>query len=347
MVDRRTLNRTLLQRQFLLDRVDGEPLWLVEHLVGLQGQATLPPYVALWSRLRDFDHASLTALLESREAVRIVVMRGTIHVLSAADCLELRPLVQPVLDRTLKGADFAKRVHDVPHDDIAEAAHAVLTGSDPVDNKQLGLALAQKFPGHRSGDLANIARVLLPLVQVPPRGLWKRSGSPTYALAQDWLDAPLSEQPDLAEVVRRYLRAFGPANAADVSTWCGLTGTAAVMRELDLVRLRDEDGRELFDLEDMALAAPDTPAPVRLLGQYDNVFLSHRDRSRIFDERYRSWWMGPNGVAGAAVLVDGFLEGLWRVEDGRVHLDLFRKLTRAEQTDVEAEVARLEQFLAH
>lgn len=347
MVSKRVLNRTLLDRQFLLDRVDRSPLWMTEHLVGLQAQVTLPPYVGLWSRLRDFDPAALTGLIESRQLVRIVVMRGTIHLLSAADCLELRPLTQEVLTRTLQGADFGKRVHGLPLDELAATAHEILSGN-VLGNKELGLTLADRFPEHRPGDLANTARVLLPLVQVPPRGLWKRSGGPTYALAPDWLGAPLSTRPDFAEVVRRYLRTFGPATAADINTWCGRTGVAATLEELDdeLVRYQDESGRTLFDLAGLSLADPDLPAPVRLLGQYDNVFLSHKDRSRVFDDAYRSSWMGANGVAGAAVLVDGFLEGLWRVVDGRVVTDMFRELTKVEQRDVDAEVSGLEAFLA-
>lgn len=341
------LNRTLLDRQFLLGHVDRSPLWMTEHLVGLQAQVTLPPYVGLWSRLRDFDPAALTELIESRQLVRIVVMRGTIHLLSAADCLELRPLTQDVLTRTLQGADFGKRVPAATRDDIAATAREMLSGRT-VTNTELGLALADRFPGYRPGDLANTARVLLPLVQVPPRGLWKRSGGPTYALAPDWIGAPLATRPSFAEVVRRYLRAFGPATAADINTWCGRTGIAATLEELDeeLVRYQDESGRTLFDLAGLCLADPDLPAPVRLLGQYDNVFLSHKDRSRIFDEAYRSWWMGLNGVAGAAVLVDGFLEGLWRVVDGHVVTEMFRKLAKVEQREVDAEVERLEVFLS-
>lgn len=341
------LNRTLLDRQFLLDRVDRSPRWMTEHLIGLQAQVTLPPYVGLWSRLRDFDPAALTELIETRQLVRIVVMRGTIHLLSAADCLELRPLTQEVLTRTLQGADFGKRVPADLRDDIAANAREILSGAT-VTNTELGRTLADRFPGYRPGDLANTARVLLPLVQVPPRGLWKRSGGPTYALAPDWLGAPLAARPDFGEVVRRYLRAFGPATAADINTWCGRTGIAAMLEELDeeLVRYQDESGRTLFDLAVLPLADPGLPAPVRLLGQYDNVFLSHKDRSRIFDEAYRSWWMGANGVAGAAVLVDGFLEGLWRVVDGHVVTEMFRTLSRVEQRELDAEVERLEVFLS-
>ena len=160
--------------------------------------------------------------------------------------------------------------------------------------------------------------------------------------------APLSPAPDLAEVVRRYLRAFGPATAADVTAWSGITGIRAVLDAMtdEIVEHRDERGRPLLDLPGLPVADPDEPAPVRLLGKYDNLWLSHADRTRTAEKDKRARWMGRNGGTGNTVFVDGMLEGLWREEDGRVEVELFRGLARAEQDGLEAEVARLEVLLA-
>jgi hypothetical protein len=347
ILSRRVLNRTLLLRQHLLGRVAMSPTAMVEHLVGLQAQTTLPPYVGLWARVRGFDHADLTALIESRALSRIVVMRGTIHLLSGPDVLEIRPLMQDMLNRQMSGTAFFKHTADLPREELERAGREVLA-AEPTSSKDLGLALAERFPAHDAGHLANTVRVLLPLVQTPPRGVWTKGGGPAYVHAEDWLGSPLSATPDWPDLVRRYLRAFGPATAADVTTWCGRTGTAATLKQLgeELVTYRDGTGRTLFDVAGSPVADGEEDAPVRLLGQYDNIFLSHKDRSRILDDAHRSWWMGPNGVAGAAVLVDGFFEGLWRVQDGHVVTEMFRSLTRKETEALDAEVARLEDFLA-
>src|SRR5262245_38240412 len=94
----RALGRATLSRQFLLDRAAMPLMGSITHLVGLQAQNPLDPYSALWSRLAGFEAAELAELMIERAVVRIVVMRGTIHLVTADDCLSLRPLMQPVLD---------------------------------------------------------------------------------------------------------------------------------------------------------------------------------------------------------------------------------------------------------
>ena len=346
MLTSRVLNRTLLKRQHLLERTPTPAIELVEHLVGLQAQDTLPPYVGLWARVTDFGPADLTALIESRRVSRILLMRGTIHLVAPADCLGLRPLLQDTLERQIRSTEFFGHCADIPREELVSAARDAL-GPEPVRVRDLGVTLAKRFPGYEPGHLANTVRVLLPLVQAPPRGVWKRSGGPAYVHAEDWLGAPLAAF-DLHEVVRRYLRAFGPATAADITAWSGLTGLRPVVADLseELVRHSAEGGRTLLDLPDLPLGDPDEPAPVRLLGKYDNLWLSHADRTRVCEPDKRQRWMGRNGGTGNTVFVDGMLEGLWRQVDDHVEVELFRKLTRSEKADLDTEVAGLEQLLA-
>jgi hypothetical protein len=347
MLSERTLNRTLLQRQHLLERVPMPALDMVEHLIGLQAQDVLPPYLSLWSRVSDFDPVEISDALEDRRAVRVLLMRGTIHLVSPADCLELRPLVQGMLDKITRNSATSSEAATVPRADLAQAGREALAAG-PLSLNALGDALGKSFPDYPPKALANSVREMLPLVQVPPRGLWKQTGGVVYATAESWLSRELSPEPDMREVVRRYLRAFGPASPADVTAWSRVTGMKAVFDELgdELVTYRDENGKALFDLDGLPLADPEVPAPVRLLGKYDNLWLSHADRTRVTTPDNRRRWMGVNGGVGSTVFVDGMLEGLWRTTDnGMVDVELFRKLSRRERDELDAEVAALETFL--
>jgi hypothetical protein len=114
----------------------------------------------------------------------------------------------------------------------------------------------------------------------------------------------------------------------------------------ELVTYRDEDGRVLFDLEGLPLVDAEVPAAVRLLGKYDNLWLSHADRDRVTGPEQRGRWMGRNGGTGNTVFVDGFLAGLWKQVGDRVEVDLFGPLTRDQRDELDAEVADVEALLA-
>jgi hypothetical protein len=343
---RRQLNRTLLHRQRLLRRTPGDVHELTHHLIGLQAQENLPPYLSLAARLDDFDPHSVTRGLEDRSLVRLVVMRGTIHLLTADDALMLRQWTQPCQERERRSSQNVKAALHLDTAEVNAAISAALHDG-PLPMKALGEALAASFPGVPPAALGQLARVNQPLAQVPPRGAWKQSGGVVLQYVDRWLDRPLVT-PDPPEIVRRYLRAFGPASAADVGAWSGLTRLAAVLKEMDdLVEHEDENGKKLFDVADGELADPDTPAPVRLLGTYDNVWLSHAARDRVTDPEKRSQWMGANGGVAMSMFVDGWLEGLWRIDDGRpTVVSVLRKLTKAEKSELDEEFDRVADLLS-
>lgn len=340
----RRLNRTLLQRQHLLERVDVPAVTMVRHLLGLQAQDNLPPYLSLHARLTSFDPYDVSRGLEDRILVRLLAMRGTIHLLAADDALTLRPWVQPLLERQMRSSTTYRPACDLDPAAFAEAVTAALRAG-PVTGRALGESLAAEFPEVPAAALGGLARVTIPLVQLPPRGQWKLPGGVVYERLDRWLGAPLGD-PDPEGVVRRYLAAFGPATPADVSTWSGMTGLATLVAGMDdLVRYEDDRGRTLYDVPDGRLADEDTPAPARLLGTYDNLWLSHAGRDRVTTPEHRRRWMGANGGAAHTVFVDGMLEGLWRVVDGRVDVDLFTTLTRRQRAELDAEVAGVESLL--
>ncbi len=171
-------------------------------------------------------------------------------------------------------------------------AHPLLS-ERPMAGGALRAALAERFPDLHAAALAYACRCLLPLVQVPPRGVWGRTLQVTSTPLDAWVGRPLDPAPSIDEVVLRYLAAFGPATPADAMAWSRLTGLREVFDRLR-PRLRifhDERGRELYDRPDAPRPGAEVPAPVRFLPEYDNLLLSHADRSRFSsaDAEPRSW----------------------------------------------------------
>jgi hypothetical protein len=346
VLGRRELNRALLERQHLLSRAQLPVASAVEHLVGLQAQATLPPYYGLWSRLDGFDPHELGRLLVDREALRLTLMRGTVHLVTVRDALFLRPLVQRVVERTHNGA-FGRRMGGADPAALAAAVRELLADG-PLTARELGRRLVERGIGADVEAIGNAARVHAPLVQVPPRGVWGAGGQARYATLESWTGRELEREPSPDELVLRYLASFGPASVADVQSWSGLTRLAAVVDRLrpQLVTFRDESGKELFDLPEASRPDPETPAPVRLLGEYDNVLLGHADRSRIVPQRFPWQAMLAHGRFVNNVLVDGMLRATWWLERDPSVLAIrpFGRLARAERAEVEAEAERMAAF---
>jgi Winged helix DNA-binding domain len=349
----RALGRATLARQLLLERAEMPPRDAVAHLVGLQAQVPRDPYVALWSRLKGFEPGRLGRLLEDREVVRTVVMRATIHLVTADDCLLLRPLTQPVLDAELaRHPEYAPRLRGVDLAAVMAAARPVLA-ERPRTGPELRAALGERFPDVDPAALAYACRCLLALVQVPPRGVWGRTAQVTTTTAEAWLGRPLRSDGSIDEVVLRYLAAFGPAATADVAAWSRLTGFRAVIDRLrpGLRAFRDERGRELLDLPDAPRPDPETPAPPRFLPEYDNLLLSHADRTRFVPEDDRGRLSAAPGRVAGSVLHDGTALGTWwidRPEAGEGAVLVVRRLRRpaaAERAAVEAEGHALLEFL--
>jgi DNA glycosylase AlkZ-like len=318
----------------------------VEHLVGLQAQAPMPPYYGLWSRLEGFDPDELGRMLTERKAVRLTLMRGTVHLVTVRDAVLLRPLVQPAIERAHNGA-FGRRMGDVDPDELGKAVRELLA-EEPLGARGLGRRLVERGVGDDAEAMGNAARVYAPLVQLPPRGVWGIGGQAKYAAIEAWTGGKLEQQPSIADVVLRYLGAFGPASVMDVQKWSGLTKLKPVLEELRprLVTFLDEDGKELFDLPGAPRPDAGVPAPVRFLGEYDNVLLGHADRSRIIPEDF-PWeaMLAPSRFV-SNVLVDGILRATWWIErDGKRRATLairpFGKLSRREQDEVAAEGQRL------
>jgi Winged helix DNA-binding domain len=351
VLDKRALNRALLARQLLLRRWKLSAADTIEGLVGLQAQEPEDPYVALWTRLEGFRPEELSTLIADRKAVRLGLMRATIHMVTARDCLALRPVMQPVLERAYSSSPFTGAAAGLDLEELLAVSRA-LYEERPRTTKEIRLLIHERWPDRDPASLVHAVRFLLPLVQVPPRGLWRASAQVTQTTADAWLGRPLERSPSPERVVLRYLAAFGPATVGDVRTWSGLTGLREVIERLRpaLRTFTDEKGRELFDLPDAPRPDPDTPAPPRFLPQFDNVALSHDDRSRIIDPEHRRFLLEEGAGGYGGLLVNGFARGTWRVtEDGDVATLQIRQLDRlsaADRTAVTEEGIRLLSFLS-
>jgi len=336
----RTLNRTTLHRQSLLERSTRPTTEIIEHLVGMQAQNPNDPYWALWSRVVDFDVADLADMISKREAVRGQLMRATIHLVTTRDFLTLRPQMDPVCARTLGSTVFSKDTKHVDRSNLLAEGRSLLDPR-PMTRAELGPLLAEVWPDAPAASLAQVVTYLLPVVQVPPRGIWKQTGPAAWATIEKWAGASPDMRSDPQRTVHRYLAAFGPASIADMRVWSGLPGLREVVAGMrgQLTTYEDEDGRELLDLPDMHIVDEDTPAPPRFLPEYDNLLLGHADRSRFFLPG-----VIPQGWSGN-LLVDGLFTGAWKTSRAQagssLTIDLMRAITKLETTQLMEEAERL------
>jgi hypothetical protein len=351
VLGRHALNRALLERQMLLRRQKLSAFDAIERLVGMQAQVPQAPYIGLWTRLEDFEPDELSGLISDRRAVRSSLMRATIHLVTDRDFLALRPAVQPVLERDVYRNATYGRDHLTGLDvDAVLAAGRALLEKGPQTAAELRRSLGPRWPGRDAAALAYAVRGLLPLVHVPPRGLWGESGPVALTTAESWLGQSVASIRGPDETILRYLAAFGPATVADARTWSGLGGLREVFERLRprLVSFRDEHGRELFDVPGAPLPEPETPAPPRFLSQFDNALLSHADRTRIISDEHRKALFDDPMMRG--VLLDGFACGTWKAERTRGKVTLviqqFERLFEEERDALADEGERLLRLVA-
>ncbi|MQY13641.1 hypothetical protein SRB5_37910 [Streptomyces sp. RB5] len=348
----RALNRATLHRQWLTERHAAGPVEAAAHLVGLQAQSGDAPYYQLHSRLAGFTTGDLSAALTSREVARLVLMRGTIHLVAARDAVPMRAVVQPFLNTVLFNSTAGQTLVGIDTGAVAAAARDLLADG-PLPGDELGARLAERWPQYTAGALVYLARCVLPLVQVPPRGVWGEGGGLVYALAEQWLDVPPGTD-GLDELVLRYLAAFGPATVVDAQKWSSLAvkGLREAFERLrpKLVTYRGEDGRELFDVAGTELPDADLEVPPLLLGPFDNILLSYADRTRIIAKDDVKAVFTKNGIVRGTLVLDGFVAGVWKPALTRRRAVLectpLRSLTRREKAGLEERGEELLAFAA-
>ena len=336
---KRELNRALLARQLLLERVRLPIPRALERIGGIQDQYAPNAYIRLFSCLEGFRRDDLTRALERRAVVQASLMRATIHVVSRRDFWPFAVAIRAALREWLLRVRRPRP--DVRELEVVAAKVREHLAGGPLTYAELD-ALTER--GWHN------ASPWLELVRVPPSGTWDQRRAHLFQTAERWI-GPEDVDPDdaLDHLVRRYLGAFGPAPSADIASWAGLKPAhlAGPLGRLALRRFLDEDRRELLDLPRAPLPDAETPAPVRFLPTWDSVLLVHARRTGVLPEEHRPVvFSTKNPPSVPTFLVDGAVAGTWRYDRGRVELAPFGKLDGGVLRELREEADRLAAFHA-
>ncbi|MBA3433814.1 MAG: winged helix DNA-binding domain-containing protein [Actinobacteria bacterium] len=335
----RDLNRALLARQLLLERVRLPLPRALERIGGIQNQYAPNAYIRLFSCLEGFQRDDLTHALERRAVVNATLMRATIHMVSSRDFWPFTVATRP----SQRGWWLRVRRPRPKERELEATAKELvsLMAGGPRRHEELARVVGRGW---------GMVGPWLELVRVPPSGTWEQRRAHLFQTAERWLGPENVDFDDaLDHLVRRYLAAFGPASPSDLAGWAGMKtrDVAPALERLRLRRFRDERGKELLDLQRAPLPSPETAAPVRFLPTWDAVLLVHARRTGVLPEEYRPLVFStktPHSVG--TFLVDGSVAGTWRYERGKVTTSEFGRLDRAARSEVREEADRLAEFHA-
>lgn len=347
----RELNRTLLSRQLLLEQADIPPLEAIRHLAGLQAQVPNPPYIGLWTRLKQFERWDFSTLLEDRKVVRAPLMRFTLHHMAADDYLRFRKTLEPALLRSFRAFN-GKRADGIDFEQMVAAAKAFIEEEPRTTGEQKAM-LQQLDPDSDEYAKVNGVRAYLPLVMATPGGLWGSGSAGAYTTPDVWLGQSIDQEARIAELWQRYLAAYGPASIMDFQFWTGLVRLQRPLKELapalGLLQYEHPNGRTLYDVPDHEVLSADTPAPIRFVPEYDNLIIGHKDRTHIIaDADYNKVFLSAARVS-ATILIDGFVAATWKVEvdkgEAVLKVEPFREVSKDDRETLNKEGKRLLQFI--
>jgi hypothetical protein len=332
---------------------DTDVVSAVARVCALQAQAVPAARLGVRVRTARLAAAAVDRAVADAAVVRTWMMRGTLHMLAAADFGWLVGLLGPVNVRAGQRRRGQLGLDDHLCARALTALESVLAGGTASTRARLVARLAEhgvlidpksQAPAHLLAFAANSGLIC--------RGPDVDNDEPTYVLARDWLGdaacAPVDRSVALARLARRYLAGYGPAGMPDFAAWSGLpradAGTALAALADDTVRIDTERG-PMFALGDPVADAP----PPRLLGQFDAVLLGYRDRELLLDERYAKRINAGGGMIGAAAVVGGRVAGTWKLRRSgarcAVVVEPFEDIPAAACSGLESEAADIGRFL--
>jgi hypothetical protein len=344
MLSTRQLTVSFLARQLLLRRTSVSAAHAVKRLVALQAQYSLSPHIALHARLDGFRTADLDRAISTGRVLKTTLMRGTLHLVHSTDYGAFASAWGVQGATIIRGKNPAARAQEP----------ALVTALTRYLDQPRSTDEIRAFVADIAGDLVktesrlDYARLLLPLVHVPPSGMWRRHGK--FSLIRWQQELPGSNH-GTQHLVRAYLGAFGPATRQDIATftWLTLGQIDSALAALEpLRRYTDDAGRDLLDLPRAPLTGEDVATPTRFLAKWDAALLSHKDRTRILPtELHTAVFGSQNGEVPPTYLVDGLVAGLWSdsIAEGTATLTLNPLTPAPPPVDLEPEALRLLRLL--
>ncbi len=347
-LDRRQLNRATLARQLLIERADVAVLDAVKRIGAIQGQEPASPYIALWNRVARFEPDDLDEAFDAQRVIKASLMRITLHVVHADAYPAFRAAMEPALrasrlnDRRFTATGLSDADFDALVPGVLEYA------STPRSKGEIEAALAERLGAAPDPMVWWAMRTVAPLVHAPTGGPWSFGLKPSFRCPPP--AARVDTEAGVQLLVRRYLSGFGPASAKDIAQFSLLRQStlkpALTSMADELETLESADGSTLFDLPGAERPDGDREVPPRLLPMWDSTLLAYADRRRIIPEAYRRFVIRRNGDTLPALLVDGFVAGVWRAVEGGIEVTAFAPLAAQDWDGIEAEAARLGGFLA-
>jgi hypothetical protein len=352
----RELNRAALARQMLLKREAVRVATAIERLAALQAQWAPSPYIALWSRVVNFERERLWNAIEKKHTViRARLMRGTLHLVSARDFYAYAVATQDLQRGAWNRLQVGQGV-----DPKAVSKLAVAFAREPRMKEDVVAHLTERlgsFGGPYKWLIWRFVSAHADLVSAPPGGHWAYGGTNApYVAARHWIGGGSrpGEDDAIRHLINRYLAAFGPASLADIAQFAGQVPARIrpVLGRLapSLRRFADEHGRELFDLPRAPRPSADVKAPVRFLPRYDELLIGYAHRDRVIAASHRVAVYAKNAIIEAVFLVDGMAAGTWAVETTKaeavVRIRPFGRLARADRAAAVEEGESLARFIA-
>jgi len=340
----RELNRALLARQMLLERVKAPIPKVLDRMGTLQAQYAPSMYIGLWTRMHGFEREQLNRALEGRGVAQGTLMRATIHLVSKSDYWPAAIGVRQGRREAWLNASY-RREYSASQMSAAARKLRRRLGDGTMSRKEIHELLGS------DSVITNGVNMWLDLVRVPPSGTWERRRADLYAAADAWLGPPpkIEEIDGIERLVRRYLGGFGPATLPEIANWAGLhpKRLGPALERIKLRRFEAEHGAELLDLPRAPLPDPETPAPPRFLPTWDATLLAHCRRTGIMPDEHRSKIFNPKYPQSVPTfLVDGRVAGTWTYEKGRIKTKQFGKLDAAARRELGEEADRLAELHA-
>ena len=344
---REALTHETMVRQGLSSRRSMGVVEAVRSVLALQAQEPAAPYLALWNRIDGFDPCDLDRALADGALVKASLLRFTLHAVDAADIPWLRAAMQGrVRDAGFRNVLDEIGLTDQRVDDLLEQLSVVM--ATPHDNADMERVLAELVP--ESGDGAPLWSALRVVAfrHAPTADPWSFGRRPAFLPCTVAAD---DEAAATAELVRRYLAAFGPATVADMAQFTLLkrsTLKAAIASMVDVVAVSGPSGSQLLDVEggDPRPDAGVGTLPPRLLGMWDSVLLAYEDRSRVIPDEHRPHVIRRNGDVLPTVLVDGLVRGVWRASVDAIEVRALDPLDDATLDVLDHEARALRRLLA-